>query len=384
MANDTTPINGTPVSATPTGVSVGSTDTGVPNASGTSGSFDDGNSGFGNSTSGNFDDGNTGFGNGTPVDQAPATQAQGIGDTGTLSNGDLPWAIVLLPTTSSGVGNAGPGRHQLQVGSWVYGFFADGQDCQQPVIVGVWPGGPGGGTGGEGDSTAGQGTSGTGSSGSGTGSVGGASNNVGKGGNADFVYDKLRSVGFTHVQAVGIMGNLLQESGLRSTGRSGDNGTAHGVAQWRGVRWTHFKEYADSKSPNGKLYGDLGTQLEFIKVEMDRYSSLTGYAWSVLKNARTAEEAAQAFGNFEFYGGCRASGRKPGMMACPVTNGDTANRMKNANGYDKQYRNRGAKTPDSGATSAPQAQASPSIPFDNITTQIPFRQTPTDSVQAGS
>jgi hypothetical protein len=50
---------------------------------------------------------------------------------------NLPWALVLQPTTNaavSGVGNAANGG--LKAGSFVMGFFLDYPDCQQPVVLG--------------------------------------------------------------------------------------------------------------------------------------------------------------------------------------------------------------------------------------------------------
>lgn len=50
---------------------------------------------------------------------------------------NLPWALVLQPTTNaavSGIGNAANGG--LKAGSFVMGFFLDYPDCQQPVVMG--------------------------------------------------------------------------------------------------------------------------------------------------------------------------------------------------------------------------------------------------------
>ncbi|WJZ48263.1 baseplate hub subunit and tail lysozyme [Synechococcus phage DSL-LC02] len=53
-----------------------------------------------------------------------------------LSDADLPYAHVLVPLNSgSGVNNNGE-THQIQGGESVFGFFADGDDCQQPIIMG--------------------------------------------------------------------------------------------------------------------------------------------------------------------------------------------------------------------------------------------------------
>jgi hypothetical protein len=55
---------------------------------------------------------------------------------GDLSDDDLPWASVMLPVTA---GTSGGARQtpQLRQGNFVYGFFIDGEDAQQPIIMGV-------------------------------------------------------------------------------------------------------------------------------------------------------------------------------------------------------------------------------------------------------
>ena len=57
-----------------------------------------------------------------------------------LPTEDLPWAMPLMPITSasmSGVGHAPVGPVE---GTWVLGFFLDGDDCQIPVMLGTFPG----------------------------------------------------------------------------------------------------------------------------------------------------------------------------------------------------------------------------------------------------
>lgn len=53
----------------------------------------------------------------------------------------LPWAHVMLPTTSAGVSGVGS-THGLLEGSWVVGFFSDGREAQQPIIMGTIAGNP--------------------------------------------------------------------------------------------------------------------------------------------------------------------------------------------------------------------------------------------------
>lgn len=48
----------------------------------------------------------------------------------------LPWATVMMPTTSSGTSGIGDTPHGLMEGSWVVGFFRDGPSAQDPIILG--------------------------------------------------------------------------------------------------------------------------------------------------------------------------------------------------------------------------------------------------------
>ena len=59
-----------------------------------------------------------------------------------LPTEDLPWAQVLMPITSAsqtGVGHAPVGPVE---GTWVMGFYRDGELAQEPVMVGTLPGVP--------------------------------------------------------------------------------------------------------------------------------------------------------------------------------------------------------------------------------------------------
>ena len=53
-----------------------------------------------------------------------------------LPASDLPWASVMLPVTA-GVSGGGMSTPNLRQGDFVYGFFLDGEDAQQPIIMGV-------------------------------------------------------------------------------------------------------------------------------------------------------------------------------------------------------------------------------------------------------
>ena len=59
-----------------------------------------------------------------------------------LPTTDLPWAQVILPVTSPGISGLGPSPSFLVEGSWVFGYFRDGTNCQEPCVIGSLPGRP--------------------------------------------------------------------------------------------------------------------------------------------------------------------------------------------------------------------------------------------------
>ena len=63
-------------------------------------------------------------------------------DKSLLPTADLPWSQVILPTTSAGISGLGQSPAFLVEGTWVFGYFRDGQDCQEPMIIGTLPGVP--------------------------------------------------------------------------------------------------------------------------------------------------------------------------------------------------------------------------------------------------
>ena len=72
----------------------------------------------------------------------------------------------------------------------------------------------------------------------------------------------FKSQGFPDTSVAGIVGNLLVESGL-NTNALGDNGTAYGIAQWRGIRQAGLKK----RYP--KDYTSLDSQLKYIIDELN-------------------------------------------------------------------------------------------------------------------
>src|SRR6056300_1013963 len=59
-----------------------------------------------------------------------------------LPTSDLPWCQVVLPITSSSISGIGQSPLGLVEGSWVFGYFRDGDRCQEPVVLGSLPGRP--------------------------------------------------------------------------------------------------------------------------------------------------------------------------------------------------------------------------------------------------
>ena len=64
-------------------------------------------------------------------------------DKNKIATADLPWASVTLPTTASGISGLGQSPSFIVEGSWVWGYFRDGNGLmQEMVIVGTLPGKP--------------------------------------------------------------------------------------------------------------------------------------------------------------------------------------------------------------------------------------------------
>ena len=54
-----------------------------------------------------------------------------------LPDEQLPWATVMYPPTAGGGGRNCTQTANLSQGTFVFGFFLDGEDAQQPIIMGV-------------------------------------------------------------------------------------------------------------------------------------------------------------------------------------------------------------------------------------------------------
>lgn len=63
-------------------------------------------------------------------------------DTNLLPTADLPWAIPLQPITSAATSGIGSSPVGIVTGAWVTGWFLDGEQAQQPIIMGTIAGNP--------------------------------------------------------------------------------------------------------------------------------------------------------------------------------------------------------------------------------------------------
>ena len=116
------------------------------------------------------------------------------------------------------------------------------------------------------------------------------------GDNETTIWNYLTSQGFTRNQVAGIMGNLKQEHGFKT---SDERPNGLGIAQWIGNR-------ADRLVANGN-YLDINVQLNYLMEELNGSESAAGGA---IRASGSVEEATRAFQNkFERCGVCMESQR---------------------------------------------------------------------------
>lgn len=108
-------------------------------------------------------------------------------------------------------------------------------------------------------------------------------------------FDAFGGKPMTREQAAALIGNMWQESQVRSTASQsasitvnssnsavmglgkGNGGKAIGLIQWDSERRYYLAQYAESK---GKPWSDLGTQLEFLQQEIDGTVSYPGATYN--------------------------------------------------------------------------------------------------------
>jgi Phage tail lysozyme len=121
--------------------------------------------------------------------------------------------------------------------------------------------------------------------------------------NDQHAFDYLVGKGLTDFQAAGVIGNLEQESAM-NTHALGDNGQAHGIAQWAGQRWQGALALA---SQTGRDVYSLDLQLDFLWHELQTYEHASYLA---LTSAQSLDTAVVAFQDkFERCGACNTPRR---------------------------------------------------------------------------
>lgn len=161
---------------------------------------------------------------------------------------------------------------------------------------------------------------------------------------ASYAQRYLVNLGLTPQAAAGVVGNLMQESGL-NPGASGDQGTAFGIAQWRGPRAQARQAFA---SQNGMPLGSVDTDLRFLNSELR--NSYARVFQDIMK-ARTPEEAAGIFA----LGYERPKGSETGVP-------------QNVHGWQNRahWANVAAGTPDTPVSASPVAQAAIPSPTQQV------------------
>ena len=110
--------------------------------------------------------------------------------------------------------------------------------------------------------------------------------------NAEKVFNYLIGYGFTEQAAAGVIGNLMQESGVNPQSRQLGGGPGRGIMQWgtgpgSGGRWDALVAWAAS---SGKDPWKLDTQVEWMMKEMRSYGTLNR-----LKGVTDVKKAVEIF-----------------------------------------------------------------------------------------
>lgn len=257
-------------------------------------------------------------------------------DTTDVSDEDLPWATVLLPATS-GETSSTNSSIALDTGDWVVGFYADGDNCQQPIVLGALGQGKdsdnysptGGDTAFDGGDDSGGGSDipdGGGDDGSGNG-TGTQLNDTAVPGNSveAKVYvllktELLRRLGGneekSHQIACAIMGNINQESSFNLNAQNVGE-AAFGLIQWRhdDRRSLLFRRtFGDNMLPvvvnalnndrplpggtrvTGVPIPGAADQVSFIFYELDKAPHHK--AWTAMMATGNVRDAAYQFGRY--------------------------------------------------------------------------------------
>jgi|TARA_R110000822_G_scaffold35982_2_gene101298 hypothetical protein len=203
---------------------------------------------------------------------------------------DLPWAQVILPTTEGGISGIGK-MPRVQPGAMVVGFFTDGLNSQNPLVIGSIPTlesemtklnkppgyddgffdnfGPDEYLGGEAKLL-----------------------DIPGGSNPEKAYYYFLTQQFTSEQSAGIVGNLMVEStqsmdtSAVNKGDGSDGSDSIGIAQWNSDRADNLRKFAID---NGLVLSNLDTQLQFIMWELKNTHK---YVHTQMLTTKTIKDAA--------------------------------------------------------------------------------------------
>jgi hypothetical protein len=222
-------------------------------------------------------------------------------DKTNVSDGDLPLALVMLPVTDHG------GGHSLAVGDWVTGFFSDGDDCQQPIVIGKLKGGIGSSDNSKGSTGAAfPGQDGNANDKGGDSTPTATPSNLKGNTNAQKAYNFFRerieasgkSGGDKHVQAAALTAQGISESNMnpRASVMDTNGWPSKGITQWNRERlWKIERTYGDPSSQGDKNLRPLNSTLEQqLAFWWDEMQTTETKAFNRLMAARDKLEATDA------------------------------------------------------------------------------------------
>lgn len=215
-----------------------------------------------------------------------------------VPDGMLPWAVVQFPVTGNQVLGGHPG-HNLIPDTWVTGWFADGIDCQQPIVDGVFAGGAGS------TNSAPPLTPGSPSQQNPNGLPEGQVTQIPGGSNQqmayNYFYQRLQTLGRSatdiKLHSAAIIGNLQVESGdgLAPNARN-PNSSAYGIAQWTysGDRRGRLERFPPETARGADQ--PFEKQLNFIWQE---FNTTERRAFNALLSSTTMSDAVAAMVMYE-------------------------------------------------------------------------------------
>jgi hypothetical protein len=106
------------------------------------------------------------------------------------------------------------------------------------------------------------------------------------------IYARLRQAGWSHVQVCGILGNIAQESGFRTTVLGFDGTGSYGLCQWLGPRKRALFQFTRDR---GRDASAVATQVDFLLHELGTSEQTAARR---LRDCATPTAAALAFSKY--------------------------------------------------------------------------------------